>query len=259
MLCGMAHLELLHLPANLQIELAIALVFALAGFVKGVVGLGLPTIAMGLLSLFLAPAQAAALLVVPSLTTNAWQLFNGTALARLCRRLSSMLLGIVAGTWAGGWMLGLPGSGATRILLGLSLLAYAGFGLAGRPLPQPRREHERWTGLAVGCLTGLLTAGTGVFVVPAVPYLQSLRLSKDDLVQALGLSFTISTLALAGQLMSAQAFDTAALLGSALALPPAFMGMALGQWARDGLSAVAFRRWFLGGLMALGGYLACAG
>ena len=52
----------------------IGIVFTLAGFVKGVVGLGLPTITMGLLSLVMAPAQAAALLVVPSLVTNVWQI-----------------------------------------------------------------------------------------------------------------------------------------------------------------------------------------
>ncbi len=51
---------------------AAAAVFVLAGLVKGVVGLGLPTVAMGLLALRMPAAQAAALLVVPSLVTNVW-------------------------------------------------------------------------------------------------------------------------------------------------------------------------------------------
>ena len=52
-------------------ELAcITLVFLLAGYVKGVIGMGLPTIAMATLGLLLEPAQAAALLVIPSLVTN---------------------------------------------------------------------------------------------------------------------------------------------------------------------------------------------
>ena len=48
--------------------------FLLAGFVEGVIGLGLPTVSMGLLSLVMAPAKAAALLIVPSFVTNVWQL-----------------------------------------------------------------------------------------------------------------------------------------------------------------------------------------
>ena len=61
--------------------LAVALAFCLAGFVKGVLGLGLPTLAMGLLALVMAPAEAAALLVLPSLVTNIWQLLFGRASA----------------------------------------------------------------------------------------------------------------------------------------------------------------------------------
>ena len=50
------------------------LAFLLAGFVKGVIGLGLPTVSMGLLTLVMAPAKAASLLIVPSFVTNVWQL-----------------------------------------------------------------------------------------------------------------------------------------------------------------------------------------
>lgn len=256
MLCGMLD----DLFSNLLLTMAIALVFALAGFVKGMVGLGLPTIAMALLSLRLAPAEAAALLIVPSLVTNVWQLFNGPALRPLCRRLWPLQLGVVAGTWLGAAALGTPGSAAgSRVLLGLCLLAYAGLGLMGRTLPAPPPAQERWASFATGGATGVLAAATGVFVLPAVPYLQSLRLGKDELVQALGLSFTVSTLALAGQLMAGRALTAGMLPASALALSAALMGMALGQWAREGLSPTAFRRWFLTGLGALGGYLALAG
>jgi uncharacterized membrane protein YfcA len=242
------------------LPMALALVFALAGFVKGMVGLGLPTIAMALLSLRLAPAEAAALLIVPSLVTNVWQLFNGPALRSLCRRLWPLQLGVVTGTWVGAALLGTPGgSVGSRVLLGLCLLAYAGLGLSGLALPAPRPAHERLASITAGALTGLLAAATGVFVLPAVPYLQSLRLGRDELVQALGLTFTISTLALAGQLMAGRAFTAGMLPASALALSAALMGMALGQWAREGLSPLAFRRWFLAGLGALGGYLALAG
>ena len=54
----------------------VMLVFAFAGLVKGVIGLGLPAIAMGLLSIVLSPFQAASLLIIPSLVTNFWQLFS---------------------------------------------------------------------------------------------------------------------------------------------------------------------------------------
>ena len=56
---------------------AVAGAYLLAGFVKGVIGMGLPTVSIGLLGLLLTPAQAAAILVVPSLATNIWQFAAG--------------------------------------------------------------------------------------------------------------------------------------------------------------------------------------
>ena len=61
----------------------------------------LPTVAMGLLALALPPAEAAAILVVPSLVTNVWQLLAGPSFGELARRLWPMMLGVMAGTVAG--------------------------------------------------------------------------------------------------------------------------------------------------------------
>ena len=77
---------------------AIAGAFLLAGFVKGVIGLGLPTVSIGLLGLLMTPAQAAAILVVPSLVTNIWQAAVGGGLLALARRLWPLLAGICIGT-----------------------------------------------------------------------------------------------------------------------------------------------------------------
>ena len=59
---------------GLALSLLVIATFMLAGTVKGVIGLGLPTVAMGLLGLAMLPAQAAALLIIPSTVTNLWQL-----------------------------------------------------------------------------------------------------------------------------------------------------------------------------------------
>ena len=103
--------------------------FILAGFVKGVVGLGLPTVAMGLLSLVMPPVQAAALLIVPSMITNVWQLAAGPGVLPLLRRLWPLLACAMAGTLLGGALL--PGySGAWAVVaLGVALIAYALAGL----------------------------------------------------------------------------------------------------------------------------------
>lgn len=228
-------------------------VFLLAGMVKGVIGLGLPTIAMGLLGLVMAPAQAAALLLLPSFATNLWQALAGRTLLPLLLRLWPMLFAVCVGTWAGADLMTTDARLATGGL-GLALIAYALWGMAAPQMALPQR-HELWVGLLAGVTTGFITAATGVFVLPAVPYLQALRLEKDDLIQALGLSFTISTLALAANLAHGGHLGLQVAGTSLLMLLPALAGMAAGQWIRNRIRPAAFRICFFAGLLLLGGYL----
>jgi len=72
----------------------VAAVFALAGFVKGAIGLGLPTIAMGLLAIGMPPVEAAAILILPSLLTNVWQMLAGPSLRSIAKRLWPMMGGV---------------------------------------------------------------------------------------------------------------------------------------------------------------------
>ncbi|WP_144655398.1 sulfite exporter TauE/SafE family protein [Achromobacter dolens] len=238
--------------------MATAAVFVLAGVVKGVVGLGLPTISMAMLALVMAPAQAAALLIVPSLITNLWQARPWPTLTRVLRRIGAMQLGVCVGTIGGALWLGAPAGHWASVCLGVALVVYAAWGLFGKPPVVPAR-HEGTLGAAVGVVTGVITAATGVFVIPAVPYLQALNLGKDGLIQAMGISFTVSTVALAAGLWLTGSYSPGAAGASVLMLLPALAGMALGQWLRDRLSPRVFRQCFMVSLALLGAYQAAQG
>jgi uncharacterized membrane protein YfcA len=236
-----------------SILLLMAGVFLLAGFVKGVVGLGLPVIAMGLLALVMPPADAASLLILPTVATNIWQMAAGPSLKPVIARLWPLMLGVIGGTLAGaGWLVG-AGHYSTA-LLGIALVLYALSGLASIHIAVGK-SAEPWLGPLVGVLTGLVAAATGVFAMPAVIYLQAIGLEKEDLVQALGLSFTISSLALAVNLALASALNLSLGPASLGALAVACLGMWLGQVLRLRLRPETFRLWFLLGLLALGLYL----
>jgi uncharacterized protein len=236
------------LPAHLSL---VAATFLLAGMVKGVIGLGLPTVAMGLVGSVMPPAEAAALLLVPSLVTNVWQLLAGPGFGCLARRLGTMMLGIAIGTSLGSGLIAGGDAQAATAAMGTALLAYAVLGLTSLRLSVPARV-EGWAGPLVGVTTGLVTGATGVFVIPAVPYLAALGLDRDELVQALGLSFSVSTLALAAGLAWHSALPAQSLATSLLALLPALLGMALGGLFRGRARPDTFRRCFFLGLLAIG-------
>ncbi len=234
--------------------LIVTFTFLLAGLVKGVIGMGLPTVAMGLLGLVMPPVEAAALLVVPSLVTNVWQLVAGPSFVALLRRFALLMAGVCLGTAVG---IGLLTGGTTTlatIALGAVLAAYGAIGLISvRFTVSPRTE--RWLSPLIGLVTGYLTGATGVFVIPAVPYFNSLGLAKEELIQTLGFSFTVSTVALAIGLAAGGQYQASVASSSLLALLPALGGMFLGQSVRNRLQPEVFRRWFFVGLLILGGYM----
>jgi uncharacterized protein len=232
-----------------------ALTFFLGGFIKGAIGAGLPTVAMGLLTFVMTPAQAAALLIGPTFATNIWQAGAGSNMLALVWRLWPMFLGTCVGTWLSAGLLTAADSRHTITALGILLALYALYGLSAPRLSVPAWA-EPWLSPLVGLLTGTASAATGVFLLPSLPYLQSLAFDKDDLVQAIGLSVLVSTTALTAILVRDGAFAPSMAGASLAALAPALLGMWCGQLLRSRISEERFRVCFFVGLLLLGVHLA---
>jgi uncharacterized membrane protein YfcA len=233
----------------------IAAVFVFAGFIKGVLGLGLPTVSMGLLAATMAPTRALAIVIVPAVVSNIWQTFAGPHLGDILRRLWPLLLGTVVGAWLNAGAMTGPYAHYIPIALGIVLVVYAAMGLSKIAFTVARRD-EKWVGGIVGVVTGMISIATGVQVVPSMPFMQAIGMEKDELVQALGAFFTVATLALSVNLTRSGVMSAATALPGAIALAASFAGMFLGQAVRSKMPAEAFRRWFLLGMIALGAYLA---
>ena len=205
--------------------------------------MGLPTVAMGLLGLLMPPQAAAALLVLPSLLTNLWQLLAGPALAQIVRRLWLMMTGIIIGTLAGSSLLIGLNPRWSALALGAALIVYAGYALCS-PVFQVSGRVEKWLSPLMGGLTGVITGATGVFVIPAVPWLRRWAFVATSWCRPWGCRSPLSTLALAAGLALHDGWHDDAWLLSALALLPALLGMWLGQRIRSRLSPQRFVRAF---------------
>jgi uncharacterized membrane protein YfcA len=235
--------------------LFIAAAFLLAGFIKGVLGLGLPTVSMGLLAVTMPPGQALAIVIVPAIVTNIWQTFVGPYLRDIVRRLWPLMAGTVIGIWLNAGLLTGPYALYGPVILGLLLVIYAIVGLSRFSFHVARRD-EKWIGGIVGVVTGLISAATGVQVIPSMPFLQAIGMEKDELVQALGVFFTTATVALAFNLTAAGLLTAATALPGAVAMAASFAGMFIGQAVRTRMQPEVFRRWFLVAMILLGIYLA---
>ncbi|MBT6204904.1 MAG: sulfite exporter TauE/SafE family protein [Rhodospirillaceae bacterium] len=245
-------------PWTNEILLLIACAFSLAGFVKGVVGFGLPTVALAVMAIATGAVEAMVLMLAPSLVTNAWQALAGGHLKIILRRFWSFLLLMAAGILFASGLLAAADARALSGMLGIALVLYGAISLAGPQVPSPGRR-EIWLTPVVGLVNGIITGLTGTFVVPSVLYLQSLRLTPGLQVQAMGVFFFTATCVLGIGLAGHGLMGGSVSWLSIVAVAPALAGMWLGARLRKKLDAGRFRKVFFCAVTVVGGYLVVKG
>ncbi len=237
-----------------EILAAVIGTFVLAGTVKGVVGLGMPTVALALLTALVGFHEALVLMLAPAFVGNIWQSLSGPYFLVVVRRFWPMIAAGAVCIWITSVMLTLADPRLLSAALGVILCVYATILLFAPQPPVPGR-HERWLTPLVGGASGAIAGLTGTFMVPSAIYFQALQLERDLLIQALGVWLISATVMLGWSLERHDLLPPSLALLSAVAVVPALAGMWFGQQIRSRLSESAFRKIFLYALLALGLYI----
>ena len=242
----------------LEILLFAAGAFFIAGIVKGLTGLGLPAMSLGLLLLALELRDAMVILVFPLFATNIWQGVTGGHLRATLTRLWPLFVTGVIGIWFAVGVMVAANPAILAIMLGSILAGYSAYSLSMSKIQPPGRWEVILSPLA-GAITGVIGGLTGSMAVPSVPYMQALGMKRDALIQAMGIWFCLGSLALGGAMggRGALPFDLA--IVSAGAVIPAIVGMDVGRRLRQRLSEERFRKVFFTALILLGLYIAGRG
>lgn len=236
----------------------VALAFVVAGLVKGLTGLGLPATSLGLMLLAIELRQAIVILLVPLFVTNIWQgLIGGHMRETIARLWPLFVTGVIAIWFAVGVMIRTDPAILT-IGLGVILISYAVYSLLTPQVRPPGRWEPILSPLA-GAMTGVIGGLTGSLAVPAVLYMQALGLNRDTLIQAMGIWFSLASVALSVALGGRDALPPSLALVSAGAVIPALAGMELGRRLRQRLSEARFRKVLFATLLMLGIYIAFRG
>ncbi len=235
---------------SLQV-IAIPAIFLLAGFVKGIIGLGLPTISLGLLAVTFDLTTAMALPIVPSFVTNIWQAAVGGNAKVILKRMWPFLGMATISIWLGAAALSLVNTELLFVLLGVLFVFYSSTDIVGFRLSLSP-QGEKIASPLLGAVNGILTGMTGSFVVPGVLFFQAIGLPRNILIQSMGMLFSFSTAGLALALQKYRILTPDLALVSAFSVFPALVGMIIGQKVRQSFSEKTFRRIFFISLFILG-------
>ena len=228
-------------------------VFLLAGTVKGLVGLGLPTITIALTSLFLPLTEAIALIALPTIFTNVWQAAIGGQFRVIVRRQWPLIVPLVVSLYLTMWLVGQRGPSWAFLVLAAVLVLYSGLGLLRIRL-HIHADLERPLAPVIGVVSGFVAGLVGVPIIPLMPYLQGLDIKPSELVQTLGVVLFATSLILTASLLFFGLLDGPRAIVSAVAVVPALAGMWLGQQVRQRLSVEQFRLAVFWALLLTGVY-----
>ena len=234
--------------------LLVVAAFAIGGFVKGAIGMGLPVVVLTLLVMIMPLKAAMAIFLIPGVASNFWQATNGPFLPGLLRRLWPYLLASVLGIFAGVLLTADASTDGLVMALGGLLILYSIFSLAGPRLPAPGR-HERWISPLAGATGGVMFGMVGVYIIPGLLYLETLRLPRDQMVQAMGLTFVTISSTLGLSMAGVDLVTGEMALLSVLGLIPVFGGIWAGRRIRHRISEAFYRKLFFISLILSGIYM----
>ncbi len=232
----------------------VLLAFFLGGWVKGTVGIGLPTVSLAILSSGLGLRESVALMAVSAVATNIVQALQGDDFRALARTHWGLALGCFAGVWLGSVVLYHVDPLLLTGALGVILCLYSIWSLVAVPVRVPPASIPV-LGPLTGIATGAFTGATGSLAFPLLIYLQGLRLDKDRFAQLSGILATVLTGGLALAAAGRHMYDGTLAVAALLALIPSFAGLYLGQRVRRRLSEDRFRMWLFIALLILGANL----
>ena len=228
-------------PTPLNLVMVIAAFFA-AGLSKGVIGVGIPLIAVPVLSGVMHPASIISVLALPIVLSNIWQAIDGRRFGLTFRRFWPATITIVIGSAIGAQFITTIDPKQAQLVLGIVVLLYSGSQLLKVRIPAPPPATEKiWTAI-VGFISGCLGGFAAYFGPPMIMYLLALRVTKDEFISGAAMLYLIGATplfvilawkgVLAGPELTLSAAGSVVILGA----------MFFGRWLRERISQEVFRK-----------------
>jgi uncharacterized membrane protein YfcA len=222
-----------------------------AGTMKGVIGVGMPTVAIPLLSAFIDLQASVMLLTVPLILSNIPQALEGGDTFGCFIRLIPVLLGMMPGILVGVTVLLIAGPVTAKAVAGVVVMIAAAL-----PLLAPRFQLKVSMQTPVGVAAGFMGGALGGIAAMSGPLVFSFLLAKGlrgrDFTKEASLFLVLSAALLTILLSSSTRFDWLDLAISTLAVVPVAIGMLFGQRLRDRIPAESFKKIVLVVLLASG-------
>ena len=212
------------------------------GVVKGIVGLGLPIVAMAILLNFMPPLTVLGLMVAPILITNLWQSLRAGNLLQPLRRFWPMIVMALIFLFIGAELIVAMDTAVLFAVLGCFVVVFSATNLMKPQVHPLKPETEKWAGLLAGALGGFLGGITTIWGPPMMMFFVMLKLDKDTFVRTIGLAWLSLAIPLTFAYWRNGIFTGDVIWLSLAACVPGMIGIRIGEKIRDRIDQETFRK-----------------
>src|ERR1700730_16232135 len=225
-----------------------------AGFLKGIIGVGMPVVALPLLSLFIDIKSVAMLLSMPLIFSNVPQALEGGKTGRCLMQLMPVFLGMIPGLFLGVRLLLALDANVAKMIAGFVLMGVGGVTLLAPKLKLQSRLVLP-AGITFGFFGGILggiaaMSGLLVFIFLLAKGLRGKAFTKEA-----SLYLVISAGLMAILLTVSRQFNWLDVSVSTAAMLPVVLGMYAGQHMRDKIAPETFEKLVLIAVITAGAEL----
>lgn len=224
-----------------EILLLALLVFLLAGTVKGVLGIGLPTISISMLAQFVDPRVAIAFLLLPALITNMWQIYRGGQIKRSALKLWPFVITMAVVMFISSLFAARASTKVLVLGIGIMVVLWTITSLIKSP-PRIPVHLDRPVQFFLGAVAGAMGGLTAMWSPPMVIYLLSTKCDKEDFVRFTGFLILCGTVPLTIGYLLNGLLDKKLAIASLMMIVPTLIGFTIGEYLRRFLGGQQFQK-----------------
>jgi len=227
-----------------EVALIVSFAFFIAGVVKGVIGIGLPTTAITIMTFFVSPLMALGLNLIPMTVANIWQLSKADNPRELVKNYKYFATSLVVCILITSFYANQIGDDVVRLIFAVAVLLFVCLQVFGFNFKMKPNHDNFWQG-GLGALGGLVGGAASIWAVPVTMYLLMKNVKPKQFVDVSGFLIMIGCIPVSIGYIATGVFQPNMFIYGALGSVIGIIGFQIGEKLRNKINAKTFRNLLL--------------
>ena len=227
-----------------EITLIVGFAYLIAGVVKGVIGIGLPTTAITIMTFFISPLMALGLNLIPMTVANMWQFSKADNPKKIINKYKYFASSLVICILITSFYAYELGDNLVRLIFSFAVLLFVGLQIFGFNFKMKANQDIFWQS-GLGTLGGLIGGVASIWAVPVTMYLLMKNVKPKQFVDVSGFLITIGCIPVSFGYIATGVFQPTMFIYGALGSVTAIIGFQIGEKIRNKINAKTFKKLLL--------------